>query len=56
MVLTKENTVNQYIYEISKERELRIFGVKEVDPRANYLWGEALKTVNPEEKNKLISA
>ena len=54
MALSKENSFNHYIDEINTERERRLLGTKKVDTRASYLWEEALKTVNENEKQQLI--
>lgn len=56
MALTKESVFNNYIDEISEERERRLLGLNKVDIRAEYLWEEALNTVSIEEKNELITA
>ena len=56
MALTKEKIFNLYIDKISVERERRLVGRKTADPRANFLWEEALKTVNKDEKNVLKDA
>ena len=56
MALTKEKIFKRYIDQIPKERKRRLLGIKEVDTRASYLWQEALKTLNSDEKNILINA
>ncbi len=56
MALIKENCFNHYIDEINTERKRRLLGTKIVDTRASYLWEEALKIVNENEKQQLIDA
>lgn len=56
MALNKERIFYQYIDEINIEQARRLVGTKQIDLRANYLWEEALKSVDADEKKQLIDA
>ena len=54
MDVNQQSIFKKYINNISVERDLRLLSLKRFDSNASFLWTEALKNLNENEKNKLI--
>lgn len=54
MDVNQQSIFSKYINNISVERDLRLLSLKRFDSNASFLWTEAIKNLNKNDKNRLI--